>query len=161
MHMQTDNVFFFLKFKNDVRFFYDNLPISEALSLMKKHGFTAVPVITQEGVYAGSVSEGDFLWFILNNDASEETLENHTVRDLLRPHFMRAALNTISFEELLDLSLHQNYVPIVDDRGIFIGIVTRQTILNYFMDARKPISLDPDALRVDRIDPVRKNRSFY
>ncbi|MCF0246002.1 MAG: hypothetical protein HUJ55_04180, partial [Ileibacterium sp.] len=42
---------------------------------------------------------------------------------------------SIPFDLLLDASLHQNFVPIVDDRNIFIGIVTRQSIINYFISS--------------------------
>lgn len=156
--MLNDNVFFFLIFKNDVRFFYDNLPLNEALSLMKAHGFTAVPVIRQDGTYAGSVSEGDFLWFILKYGSEPEVLESHTIHELIREGFIPPALNTISFDELLGISLHQNYVPIIDDRGIFIGIVTRQAILNYFLDADKPVCMNPAVLELERLDQKLENR---
>ena len=35
-------------------------------------------------------------------------------------------------DELLQLAMSQNFVPVVDDRGMFIGIVTRQDIMRYF-----------------------------
>lgn len=129
----NENVFFFLKFKNDVRFFYDNLSVAEALRLMKAHGFTAVPVTDNQGVYKGSVSEGDFLWFVMEHGSDSEVLAETEVGKLIRPDFMPAALTTISFEDLQAASLHQNYVPIIDDRGCFIGIVTRQSIIRYLM----------------------------
>lgn len=154
--MENNNVFFFLKFKNDVRFFYDNLPVSEALELMKKHGFTAVPVIDQEGIYKGSVSEGDFLWFVLDEKHSKKDLDEYTVGDLLRDSFMPAAPNSISFDDLLAISLHQNYVPIIDDRGIFIGIVTRQAILNYFLEEKQSLSLSPQVIQIEKLDRMKQ-----
>lgn len=142
----TDNVLFFLKFKNTVQFFYDNITIREALVLMKEHGFTAVPVIDNKGVYVGSVSEGDFLWYLLAHHDSPECMDS-LVRNLIRPAYMPAVAVSVSFDELLNAALHQNYVPVVDDRNIFIGIVTRQTLLNYLMDQDRPapILLDPAA----------------
>lgn len=125
-----NNVFFFLKYKNDVRFFYDTLTLEEGLKLMKEHGFTAVPVINIKGEYLGSVSEGDFLWFILKNGQDENTLKTTLIGDLLREDFMPAVSIDLPVEELFNRSLHQNYVPVVDDRNIFIGIVTRQKILD-------------------------------
>jgi CBS domain-containing protein len=32
-------------------------------------------------------------------------------------------------EELLEQAMQQSFIPVVDDRGAFIGIVTRQTIM--------------------------------
>ncbi len=130
--LMNDNVIFFLQFKKDLQFFYDTLPLSEALVSMKKHGFTAVPVITANGEYAGSVSEGDFLWYLLEKGTGQEILEATLVKDLIRPDFMPAVHINVSKRKLLDTSLHQNYVPVVDDRNIFIGIVTRQALLKHY-----------------------------
>ncbi|WP_289220275.1 CBS domain-containing protein [Ileibacterium valens] len=159
--MINDNVFFFLKFKNDVRFFYDSLPLSQALILMKKHGYSAVPVVSRSGVYLGSVSEGDFLWFLLEHGNDEKALENHTISELIREGFMPAAPNTISFEDLLAISLNQNYVPIVDDRNIFIGIVTRQAILNYFLESRRSLSLSPKMIELERYEKPLAAKSLH
>ena len=41
---------------------------------------------------------------------------------------------TEKLKTLIERSLEQNYVPIVDDRGIFIGIVTRKSIIKYLMN---------------------------
>ena len=50
---------------------------------------------------------------------------------------------------LIEAAMNQNFVPVVDDRGIFIGIVRRQAIIRYCYDkarteARKAQSA-PDA----------------
>lgn len=34
-------------------------------------------------------------------------------------------------------SLNQNFVPVVDDNGIFIGIITRKSIIEYFYNKYK------------------------
>ena len=34
-------------------------------------------------------------------------------------------------EDLLDKAINQNYVPVVDDQGYFIGIITRKEIIKY------------------------------
>lgn len=129
----NENVFFFLKFKNNIHFFYDNISLESALPLMKKYGYTAIPVIDNQGIYKGSVSEGDFLWFALENKNDPEALKNTFVGEIIRTNFMPAASININSAELQQLSLHQNYVPIVDDRGCFIGIVTRQDIIRDLM----------------------------
>lgn len=128
----NQNVVFFLKFKKDLQFYYSSLSLLDALNAMKKHGFTAVPVIDQAGCYMGSVTEGDFLWFILQNGNDPALLENTQVKQLIREGFMPAVNIDVSLEELLETSFHQNYVPVVDDRNKFIGIVTRQSLLRHF-----------------------------
>lgn len=128
----NQNVLFFLKFKKDLQFYYESLSLLDALGAMKEHGFTAVPVINSSGRYVGSVTEGDFLWFILQNGNDPYTLESTQVKDIIRKDFMPAVNVNVSLRELLETSLHQNYVPVIDDRNKFIGIVTRQTLLQYF-----------------------------
>ena len=36
-------------------------------------------------------------------------------------------------EDLLNLALLQNFVPVLDDLGVFMGIVTRKAIIEYFV----------------------------
>lgn len=40
-------------------------------------------------------------------------------------------------EDLIDLSIAQNFVPIVDSDGVFIGIVTRKDIINHLYNETK------------------------
>ena len=35
-------------------------------------------------------------------------------------------------EDLIIKALNQNFVPVTDDRGIFIGLITRKDIMRYF-----------------------------
>ena len=56
-----ENVFFFLKAKNSVKYLYDNISVEDGLTLMRKHKYTAMPIINKEGVYVGTITEGDFL----------------------------------------------------------------------------------------------------
>lgn len=139
----NDNVVFFLTFKRDLQFLYQTLSLKEALALMKEHGYTAVPVIDNAGLYCGSVSEGDFLWYLLQHDQDPDILDNATVQDLIRPSFMPAVNINVSIDDLIATSLAQNYIPVVDDRNCFIGIVTRKSLLKHLGKQRKDILLQP------------------
>ena len=39
-------------------------------------------------------------------------------------------------EELLSAAMNQNFIPVVDDLGTFIGIVTRKDIIRYFAEGK-------------------------
>ena len=41
-------------------------------------------------------------------------------------------------EDLISISLNQNFVPVVDDRGVFVGIVARRQIIRYLQDLVPP-----------------------
>ena len=47
----------------------------------------------------------------------------------MRKGFNPAVSIRVSMEELLDRAMRQSFIPVVDDRGAFMGIVTRQTIM--------------------------------
>lgn len=138
--MVLPNVFFFLKAKDEVTYLYGNTSFKEGLILMRKHQFTAMPVIDEKGAYLGTISEGDFLWFLVSHPNIKETsLREIPIQDLLRENFMLPCKTDVDIDQLFSQSLEQNFVPIVDDRNIFIGIVTRRNILSYFVEQAKQI----------------------
>jgi len=45
---------------------------------------------------------------------------------------------TTSMRDLVDRAVTQNFVPVVDDKDTFIGLVTRKAIISYCMDRLFP-----------------------
>ena len=43
-------------------------------------------------------------------------------------------------DDVVRMVLSQDFVPVVDDRGIFMGIVTRRSIINYYYEKEKSAS---------------------
>ena len=41
-------------------------------------------------------------------------------------------------EDLISVAAEQNFVPVIDDKGDFIGIVTRSRILRYYLQTNFP-----------------------
>ena len=116
--------------KAQVAYLYDDFTIRQGLEKLRAHGYTAIPVLSREGQYLGTVSEGDFLWQILDQqDNSLRTQEKLPLRRILRRGFNPAVRIDVTMTELLEWSMRQSFIPVVDDRGAFVGIVTRQTIL--------------------------------
>src|SRR5665647_360710 len=76
------NIAFFLVPKSDVAFLYEDYSLRQGLEKMKHHGYTAIPVINREGKYLNTISEGDFLWYILRGDQSEEELLEKPMQSL-------------------------------------------------------------------------------
>ena len=133
------NVAFFLTLRQNVTCINSNSTVRQALETMKKHGYTAVPVITDENVYVGTVSEGDFLWNIVKMQKGESVLKEVDIRDLesikitdiLRKDRNPSVPVTASIEDLLTRAMNQNFIPVTDDLGSLVGIVTRKTIIKY------------------------------
>ena len=101
------------------------ISIAKGIDILRECGYTAVPVIDKSGAYIGVASEGDFLWHLL--DAGGKKVES--VGEIINKDKYRAVPITATMDELLDQALAQNFVPVVDDRGLFMGIVTRKDII--------------------------------
>ncbi len=136
------NVAFFLKPKSEVFYLQDSMPLARALHEMRRSGYTSVPVIDREGKYVGAVNEGDFLAALAKTDgerfqlSAPEDAERKRVRDILNRERNPSARIDEPAEELVSRTAGQNYVPIVDDRGVFIGIVTRRNVIRYFLESK-------------------------
>ena len=62
------NIMFFLTTKRNVTFLYDDESVINGLRKLRNSGFHAIPVITRDGVYRGTITEGDFLWLMIGHD---------------------------------------------------------------------------------------------
>ena len=133
------NIMFFLKPKVDLAYIYDDSTLRQALEKMRHYGYAAIPVINRDGGYAGTLREGDLLWTILDN----ETYDNHAretflVKDILKGRQNVPVNVNADIDDLLLMAMSQNFIPVTDDRGLFIGIVTRGDIMQYYYDKTHP-----------------------
>ncbi len=133
------NAAYFLIPRSEVGFLYEDFTIRQGLEKLKRSGFTALPVVTRKNQYIGTVSEGDFLWYLIQNPEKGpitsqpiQALENVTVREVLVLDRNPPLRITALVSELVLSAMNQNFVPIVDDLGSFIGIVTRKDIIRHF-----------------------------
>ena len=129
------NIAYFLTPKSSVAYLDDDCTFRQGLEKMRHRGYAAIPVISRDGRYVGTVSEGDFLWRILEPGASGQDgsfsmrdMERLQIRDILKSDRPPVRI-TVSMEDLVTSAMKQNFVPVVDDLGSFIGIVTRRDIL--------------------------------
>ena len=128
--MKTTNILQLLKPKALIAYIYEDATVRQAIEKMRRSGFTAVPVINRNGEYVKAIAEGDFLWFMMTHDtANLSKLENYKVSDIPKRVVCEPVYVYSTIEDLFKLSMNQNFVPVVDDRSVFIGIVTRKDIL--------------------------------
>lgn len=139
------NIAFFLIPKNEIAFLYDDFTLRQGLEKMKHHGYTAIPVIDREGRYVTTISEGDFLWYLLQDEGEEgetreismQALEGKYIKDLIHREKYPPVRITATVEELMERAMEQNFIPVIDDSGSFIGIVTRRTLIENFAKLTK------------------------
>lgn len=108
----------------------DNDTVRQGLEVMKRYGYTAIPVLNDHGEYIGCITEGDFLWHILaTGSTSMKSQERYRISELVRRDFCPPLGIAADDDEVIDAVMQQNFVPIVDDRGCFCGIVTRRSVI--------------------------------
>lgn len=124
------NILFFLTPKEEVAHIMESDNLRQVLDTMEHHGFTALPMLNKKGKYIGTVTEGDLLWYLKEHDFPEiAELEEVPVTVVPRHRDNKAVNVHEKMEGLLEKVTNQNFVPVVDDDKIFIGLVTRKDVL--------------------------------
>lgn len=127
-----NSVLFFLLPKAMCAYLYDDYTVRQALEKMEFAGFTALPIINRRGEYRGTMTEGDLLWAMKNICGMDiRTAENHRIMEVFRRKDNVPVRVTTSMHDLIDRASTQNFVPVVDDKDAFIGIVKRSSIIQY------------------------------
>ena len=126
------NILFFLLPKEDVAHVEETDTMRQVLEKMEHHGYTAIPLLGVEGKYIGTITEGDLLWFLKDRNFPDlKLLEDMPITSIERRRDNKAVKIDESMENLFDKVMNQNFVPVVDDKKVFIGIVTRKDVLAY------------------------------
>ena len=103
---------------------------------------TAVPLIDEEGKYIGTISEGDFLWFFKSLGVFNiKEAEKISISTILRHRDNEPIRITEDMMNLIHLAKVENFIPVIDDRDMFIGIVTRQDIIDYFLKNKMNVDI--------------------
>jgi len=75
------------------------------------------------------------LWAMKNLcDMDIKKAETHSIMDISHRRDNAPVTADTRVEDLFSVAMEQNFVPVVDDRMTFIGIVTRRAILQYCID---------------------------
>ena len=126
------NILFFLTPKSEVEFVYDDYTLRQTIEKMEYHRYSEVPVINRGGKYVGTITEGDLLWYVKEDwDLNIREAENVRIMNIKRKRKTAAVSVNANMEDLIEKAMNQNFVPVVDDKEIFIGIVKRKDIIQY------------------------------
>ncbi len=127
-----DNILFFMKPKAMCAFVYDEYTIRQALEKMEAAGYAALPILNRRGEYRGTVTEGDLLWALKNMCYMDmRQAEARRISEIVRKRNYIPVRVTTDMHDLVQRASEQNFVPVVDDKDAFIGIVTRSAIVKY------------------------------
>lgn len=129
------NLLFLLTPKQDVLYIYEDFTLRQTLEKWANQRYATIPVLRRNGEYVGTMTEGDLLWGIKNTHGLDlDASEDIPVSSIARRRDYKAVPVTTGMEALFTAVLDQNFVPVVDDRNVFIGIVRRTSVLEYIFN---------------------------
>ena len=134
-----NNILFFLTPKAMCVYLYDDFTIRQALEKMESAGYAALPILNKRGEYRGTLTEGDLMWAIKNMCYMDmRQAEAHRIMEIARRRDNIPVRVTMSMHDLIERAANQNFVPVVDDKNAFIGLITRRAIIQHCLDTLFP-----------------------
>ena len=130
-----NSILFFLTPKAMCAYLNDDFTIRQALEKMEASGYAALPILNRRGEYRGTLTEGDLLWALKNMCYMDmRQAEARRIMEISRQKDNVPVRITASMHDLIERASNQNFVPVVDDYGAFIGLITRKAIIQYCRD---------------------------
>ena len=115
------NILFFLTPKASCAYLRSDDTMRQALERMEGAGYAALPILAKDGSYCGTLT------------MDIRATEDHGIMEISHRKDNRPVRVDTNMEDLMSTAMEQNFVPVVDDRNTFIGIITRKAIMQYFM----------------------------
>lgn len=106
--------------------------VRQGMEVFQRYGYTAIPVVSEDGKYLGSVTEGDFWRHMCRiGTTDKKAQEKYLIREIYRPDFCEPLPIEAEIQAVVETALKQNFIPIIDGRGYLSGMVTRQNLIRY------------------------------
>ena len=129
------NIMRFVVPKSLVEYVTVDSTVRQALEKMRFHRYVAIPVIDGEGKYVGTLRNDDiFAYFLESGSFDTRRAERERVGDIVDGSYSPPVYHDASMNELIEKVKEHNFVPVVDDRGCFVGIILRRDILNFLFN---------------------------
>ena len=121
---------------------YEDASLREALMVLRTEGYRQVPVLSQEGLLVGIITDRD-IRLVMNSPMvgerwlNDAVLDNLTVNSCMTSNPITVAPTLPIYEVAEMLSVYKfGGLPVVDD-GKLVGILTVTNILDYFANLLK------------------------
>jgi CBS-domain-containing membrane protein len=126
------NLLFFLIPKKDAFFVSKTDTIEDVCNRLLDRESTCVTVINHKGQFLGVLIANDLLkTFSQSSTFSQLEWGKRMVKDIKFDRKFEAVTINAPLERIVSLAQTQNFVPFIDDQGVFIGLITRADIINY------------------------------
>ena len=129
------NILFFLTPKAACTCLDDDDTVRQAIERMEYNSYTSLPILNRAGEYRGTLTEGDLLWALKNLCGGDiKRAEQICIMDISHRCDNKPVRVDTDIEDLFTTATDQNFVPVIDDKNAFIGIIPRKAILQYCID---------------------------
>lgn len=126
------NVLFFLTPKSQIKYVDSSMSIRQVLEVIEHYRFTTIPLLSKDGKFIGTITEGDLLFYVKDHPfKSISEFNNVNILEVKRHRDYLPINSNHNMVDLIVTAVNENFVPVLDDLGYFIGIVTRKSIINY------------------------------
>ena len=133
------NILFFLTPKASCAHLMADDTLRQALARMEAARYAALPILNKRGEYCGTLTEGDVLWALKDRcELDIHKAEQIRIMDIAHRKDNTPVKVDAAMEDLIERASSQNFIPVVDDKNTFIGIVTRRSIIKYCREVLFP-----------------------
>ena len=99
-----------------------------AILLLSNMTYSRVPVVTADHHYVGTISLTDILNYQAQHGLAESVFQQTDIVHMTRKTGLTVKPD-YTMTEVLHKLVDESFLPVVDDEGIFVGIITRKSIL--------------------------------
>ena len=132
------NILRFLVPKSLVEYIPSDATVRQAYEKMRYHSYVAIPVLDDEGMYVGTLRKDDVYRYFTDRGAADfKSAEKDRIKESLDVSYSRPLYHNSKIEDMIEGVREHNFVPVVDDRGCFIGIILRRDVLDFLFDYYK------------------------
>lgn len=107
----------------------DTNNLEHALLVLTNIGYSKVPVLNKEQQLVGLISLSDVVSEMFDTESiNPDRLSNIKVSDVMEKN-VKFIMLPFNIEKILNYLVDANFVPVVNEKNEFLGIVTRKEIL--------------------------------
>lgn len=116
-----------------IAFVQEDTPLYHAFLILTKVKYSKIPVLDKDKRVVGLLSLAMITDKMLTNDAiSTAPLDTLKVKDVMQTDFDKINFVETTLETQLHLLINNAFLPVVDDRGVFQGLLTRREWIKAF-----------------------------
>lgn len=111
--------------------------LERALLILTRKATNSVPVINRDGQVEGIIGKTEILDFLIKisqgNEIDFTQLKQHTVQEAMNKNHSGILANSI-FSFAFEVLINRSYIPIIDLKGRFVGILTRKVMMEQVIE---------------------------